>query len=45
MPFERGAKASELDSSGALVKWPFEGVLPLSGIGSRQRAHCDAPII
>ena len=43
--FARGARATELESSGALVEQPFKSVLLLPGSGQRQRGHCDVPII
>ena len=45
MPLERGAMATELKSSGALVEEPLKSVLPLPGTGWRQRDHCDLSII
>ena len=45
MPFERGAKATKLESSDALIKQPLEMAPPLPGTGPRQRAYCDVPII
>ena len=44
MPIKKGARATELESSDALVQRPLEIVLPLLGTGLRQGAHCDVPI-
>ena len=44
-PFEGGARATELESSGALVERPLEQVLPLPGSGPMEEAHLDVSII
>ena len=38
-PFEAGARATELESSGALVEQPLEWVLPLPGPGMMEEAN------
>ena len=45
MPSERVARATELESSGALVELPLKSVLHLLGTGPRKRAHCEVPFI
>ena len=40
-PFERGARATELEISGALVERPLEWVLPLPGPGIMGEANWD----
>ena len=44
-PFEGGARATELESSGALVERPLEWVLPLPGPGMMGEANWDVAII
>ena len=44
-PFEGGARATELESSGALVERPLEWVLPLPGPGMMGEANWDVTII
>ena len=44
-PFERGTRATELESSGALVERPLDKVLPLPSTGPRKGALCDVFII
>ena len=44
-PFEGGARATELESSGALVEQPLEWVLPLPGPGMMEEANWDVSII
>ena len=43
--FEKGARATELESSGALVERPLEWVLPLPRAGMMVEANCDVTII
>ena len=44
-PFQGGARATEFESSGALVEQPFEWVLPLPGSGIMGEANWDVTII
>ena len=44
-PFEGGARATELESSGALVEQPLEWVLPLPGPGMMEEDNWDVIII
>ena len=44
-PFEGGARATELESSGALVERPLERVLPLPGPGPMEVTYWDVYII
>ena len=44
-PFGMGARAKELESSGALVERPLGRVLPLPGPGMMEEAHWDISII
>ena len=44
-PLEGGAKATELQSSGALVERPLKRVLPLPGPSPMKEAHWDVSII
>ena len=44
-PFEGGARATELECSGALVEQPLEWVLPLPRPGMMGEANWDVTII
>ena len=45
MPFEGGARATELKISGAIVERPLERVLPLPGPDMMEVASWDVSII